>query len=46
MLRKDFIDLKFFPKLLSLKVAGSRDLDNDASMDEGDTSFLDPVYTG
>jgi hypothetical protein len=48
MSRKDIIDLKFFPKLLSLKLAGFRDLDHDARMDlidERDGSFPDTVHT-
>jgi hypothetical protein len=47
MLRKDLIDLEFFPKLLSLKFARFRDLDHDARMDlidKGDASFPDPVH--
>lgn len=48
MSRKDLINLEFFPKLLSLKLARFRDLNHDARMDlidEGDGSFPDPVNT-
>lgn len=49
MSREDLVDLEFFLKLLSFKLSGFGDLDNDMRMDlvdEGDTSFPDPVYMG
>jgi hypothetical protein len=48
MSREDLIDLKFFTKLLFLKLSGLWDLDHDARMDlvdEGDASSPDPVHT-
>lgn len=48
MSRKDLIDLNFFLKLFSLKLARLWDLNHNSRMDfidEGDTSFPDPVHS-
>lgn len=47
MSRKDLVDLDFFLKLFSLKLARFWDLNHDLRMDlidKGDASFPDPVH--